>query len=52
MTNKTVEARTVNSTYPKGGESCFVDGFVVVESLVLRKKFSAKNPVLRGAAKR
>lgn len=46
------EARTVYSTYPKGGVSCSADGFVVAESSVLRMKLSAKNPALRVAAKR
>ena len=46
------EARTANSTYPKGGVSCFADSFVVAESSVLRMKFSGKNPALRVAAKR
>ena len=41
-----------NSTYPKGGVSCFEDTFVVAESSVLRMKFSGKNPALRVAAKR
>jgi len=41
-----------NSTYPKGGVSCFADTFVQAESSVLRMKFSAKNPALRVAAKR
>jgi len=41
-----------NSTYPKGGVSCFADSFVVAESSVLRMKFSGKNPALRVAAKR
>jgi hypothetical protein len=41
-----------NSTYPKGGVSCFADTFVVAESAVLRMKFSGKNPALRVAAKR
>jgi len=31
-----------NSTYPKGGVSCFADTFVQVESSVLRTNFSAK----------
>jgi hypothetical protein len=50
----TVEQRMPagNSTYPKGGVSCFSDTFVVAESSVLRIKFSAKNPALRVAAKR
>jgi len=41
-----------NSTYPKGGVSCFADSFEVVENSVLRMKFSGKNPALRVAAKR
>ncbi len=41
-----------NSTYPKGGVSCFADTFVQAESSVLRMKFSAKKPALRVAAKR
>ncbi len=41
-----------NSTYPKGGFSCFADTFVVAESSVLRIKFSGKSPALRVAAKR
>ncbi len=46
------KAHTANSTYPKGGVSCFADSFVVAESSVLRMKFSGKNPALRVAAKR
>lgn len=46
------ESPAGNSTYPKGGVSCYVDSFVVAESSVLRMKFSAKNPALRVAAKR
>ena len=41
-----------NSTYPKGGVSCFADTFVQAENSVLRMKFSGKNPALRVAAKR
>jgi len=41
-----------NSTYPKGGVSCFADTFVQAESSGLRMKFSAENPALRVAAKR
>jgi hypothetical protein len=48
----TIEARTANSTYPKGGVSCSADTFVQAESSVLRMKFSGKNPALRVAAKR
>jgi hypothetical protein len=43
---------TANSTYPKGGVSCFADTFVQAESSVLRMKFSGKNPALRVAANR
>ncbi len=46
------EQRRHNSTYPKGGVSCFADIFVVAESSVLRMKFSGKNPALRVAANR
>lgn len=41
-----------NSTYPKGGVSCSKESFVVNQTLVFQIKFSAKNPVLRVAAKR
>jgi len=51
--NYSVDRRPAcNSTYPKGGVSCFADTFVQAESSVLRMKFSAKNPALRVAAKR
>lgn len=46
------ESTGYNSTYPKGGVSCFTDTFVVAESSVHRMKFSAKNPALRVAANR
>jgi hypothetical protein len=46
------KARTANSTYPKGGVSCFADTFVVTESALLRMKFSGKSPALRVAANR
>jgi len=46
------ESRTHNSTYPKGGVSCFADTFVQAERSVLRMKFSGINPALRVAAKR
>jgi hypothetical protein len=54
MDNRATTDRTpaANSTYPKGGVSCFADSFVVAESSVLRMKFSGKNPALRVAAKR
>ena len=35
------------STYPKGGVSCYANNFVVAVSLVLRNRFSNKNPALR-----
>jgi len=41
-----------NSTYPKGGVSCFKDSLVVNGSLVFQIKFCGKNPALRVAAKR
>ena len=41
-----------NSTYPKGGVSCFADTFVQAEKSALRMKFSGKNPALRVAANR
>jgi len=41
-----------NSTYPKGGVSCFADTFVQAESSVLRMKFCGKSPALRLAANR
>jgi len=41
-----------NSTYPKGGVSCFADTFVQAESSVLRMKFSGKIPALQVAANR
>jgi len=41
-----------NSTYPKGGVSCFADTFVQGESSVLLMKFCGKSPALRVAAKR
>jgi hypothetical protein len=46
------EARTANSTYPKGGVSCSKDSFVVAESSVILMKFSAENPAVLAAAKR
>ena len=41
-----------NSTYPKGGVSCFADSFVVNQTLVFQIKFCGKSPALRVAAKR
>ena len=46
------EWRRHNSTYPKGGVSCFADIFVQAESSVLRMKFCSKSPALRVAANR
>jgi len=41
-----------NSTYPKGGVSCFAGTFVQAESSVLRMKFCGKSPALRVATNR
>ncbi len=41
-----------NSTYPKGGVSCFKDSFVVNQTLVFQIKFCGISPALRVAAKR
>jgi hypothetical protein len=46
------ESRTHNSTYTKGGVSCFADTFVVKGSAVLRMKFSGKNRHLLVATNR
>ena len=46
------EARTANSTYPKGGVSCSKDSFVVNQTLVFQIIFCGKSPALRLAAKR
>jgi hypothetical protein len=53
------EARTANSTYPKGGvyfraasRSCSKDSFVVNRTFVFQIKFCDKSPALRVAAKR
>jgi hypothetical protein len=40
-----------NSTYPKGGFSCFQDSFVVNQTLVFQIKFCGKRLALRVAAK-
>jgi len=50
--NGRTEARTDNSTYPKGGVYYFADTFVQAESSVHRIKFCGKNPALLVAAKR
>jgi hypothetical protein len=41
-----------NSGLAKGGLTCFVETFVLKQTLVLRMNVSAKNPALRQAAKR
>jgi hypothetical protein len=41
-----------NSTYPKGGDSCSKDSFVVNGTFVFQIKFCGKSPALRVAAKR
>ncbi|MBK7852248.1 MAG: hypothetical protein IPJ66_14265 [Bacteroidetes bacterium] len=46
------EARTGNSTYPKGWVSCSKDSFVINKTLVFQMKFCVKSPALRVAAKR
>jgi len=46
------EARTANSTYPKGGVSCSKDSFVANQTLVFQIMFCGKSPALRVAAKR
>ena len=43
---------TLNSTCPKGGNSCSKDSFVVNETLVFQIKFCGKSTALRVAAKR
>jgi hypothetical protein len=50
----TDEERTTgyNSTLAIGWASSPLDSFVVVESSVLRMKYSGKNPAFRVAAKR
>ena len=46
------EGQTPNSTYPKGGVSCFKDRFVVNETFVLLINICGDSPALRVAAKR
>jgi hypothetical protein len=43
---------THNSTYPKGGVSCFKDSFLDNQTLVFQITFCGKSPALRVAAKR
>ena len=46
------EARTHNSTYPKGGVSCSKGSFVVNGSSVFQIKVCGKSPALLVAANR
>jgi len=46
------KARAHNSTYPKGGDSCSKDRFVVNESIFIQIKLCGKSPALRVAANR
>ena len=46
------EARTANSTYPKGGVSYSKDSFVVAQTFVLRMNICGKNRQLLVAANR
>ena len=41
------KSRTANSTYPKGGVSCFKDSLVVNQKLVFQINICAKTPRLR-----
>jgi hypothetical protein len=51
QTKTTVERMPAhNSTYPKGGVSCFKDSFVVNQTLVFQIKFCGKSPALWVAA--
>ena len=47
-----IECTGANSSYPKGGFSCFKDSFVVNRTLVFQIKFCGKSPALRVAANR
>jgi hypothetical protein len=40
-----------NSTYPKGGVSCFIDSFMVNQIFIFKSSFVAKSPALRIAKK-
>jgi hypothetical protein len=51
-TLKKEEERTHNSSYTQAGVSFFYESEVLNQSSVLRRKFRAKNPHLRVAAKR
>ena len=54
LPNRTERQRSTgyNSTYPKGGDLCSKDSFVVNQTLVFQIKFCGKSPALRVAAKR
>lgn len=41
-----------NSTYPKGGDSCSKDSFVVNQTLVFQIKFCGQSPALWVATER
>jgi len=45
------EGRTHNSTYPKGGVSCYKDSFVVNQTLVFQIKFCGKKSRPSGSCK-
>jgi len=49
---RTDSSPAANSTYPKGGVSCFKDSFLVNRTFVFQIKFCGKSPALRVAAKR
>lgn len=46
------QARTADSTYPKGEVSCSKESFVVNQKLVIQIKFCGTSPALRVAANR
>lgn len=52
MTTNKQKQQTANSTYPKGGVSCFKDSLVLIQTLVYQIKFCGKSPALRVAANR
>jgi hypothetical protein len=52
MTTTTERRAAHNSTYPKGGVSCYKDSFVVAQTLVLLINICGESPALRVAAKR
>jgi len=50
--NRQTKRATHNSGLAKGGLTCFVETFVVIQTFVLRMNFCAKNPALPQAANR